>query len=277
MTNRLYFLLLLCIAGLSLPSCLPNSRYNYLIDPTKAKKQNYYLAKADTQVYKFAAPPIQEFIIKPNDWLVINIKSDNYILNTDKDFSATNGTKQITGNQVQGGAAYFLSYLVDSLGNVNLPLIGKVKLQGLNLADAENVVKNEVLKFYKSSEVFVQIKNAQLFFTVVGEVQVQGLYAMPSNNLSILEAVAISGGLTPVANRSYVRLIRLYDNHPKIYTLNLNDLSTLTRPEFFLQPKDVIIVDALPIRQIGLLNPTLKEGASLFFYLTSFLTFFKLI
>lgn len=277
MMKRLYFILLLISAGLSLPSCLPNSRYNYLIDPAKAKKQNYYLAKADTQVYQFAAPTIKEFIIKPNDWLIVNIKSDNYTLNTDKDFAANNNNRQITGNQTQGGAAYFLSYLVDSLGNINLPLIGKVKVQGLNLADAETVVKNEVLKFYKTSEVFVQIKNAQLFFTVVGEVQIQGLYNMPSNNLSILEAVAISGGLTPVANRSYIRLIRLYDNHPKIYTLNLNDLNTLTRPEFFIQPKDVIIVDALPIRQVGLLNPTLKEGASLFFYLTSFLTFFKLI
>lgn len=276
MKNRLFFYLLLFTAVLSLPSCLPNSRYNYLIDPAKAKKQNTHLTKADSSIFEFAVPRIQEFTIKPNDWLVINIKSDNYILNNDKEFSSSSTSRPVSINQIQGGAAYFVSYLVDSTGHVNLPLIGKVKLQGLNLSEAENAVRNEVAKFYKSSEIFVQIKNAQLFFTVVGEVQLQGLYQMPANNLSVLEAVAISGGLTPVANRSYIRLVRMYDNHPKVYTLNLNDLSTLTRPEFFIQPKDVIIVDALPIRQVGLLNPTLKEGASLLLYITSLITFFKL-
>jgi polysaccharide export outer membrane protein len=268
-------ILLFILMGLS--SCLPNSRYNYLIDPTKAKKQNYNPAKADTLVHQFDIPALREYRIKAGDWLIINIKSDQYTLNIDKEFSTGGPNRQLGGNQLQGSGAYFFSYLVDSLGNVTLPLIGSVNLKGRTLGSAEKEIETEVRKFYKTSEIFVQIKNAQLYFSVIGEVNVQGFYQMQANSLSMLEAIALAGGLTPVANRSYVRLIRMYDGKPQMYSININDLRSLTRPEFYIQPKDIIIVDALPIRQVGLLNPTLKEGASLLFYLTSFLTFFKLI
>jgi len=260
-----------------LSSCLPNSRYNYLLDQKKAKKQNFSLQKADTVVQDFKIPPLQEYLIKNGDWLIINIKSDKYTLNIDKEFSTGNSSRGIGGNQLQGGGAYFFSYLVDSIGNVRLPMIGSVKVGGSTLIQAELTIEQEVRKFFKTSDIFVQIKNAQLHFSIIGEVQMQGLYQMQANSLSLLEAVSLAGGLNPVANRSCVRLIRMYDNQPRMFTINMNDFNSLTRPEFYIQPKDVIIVDALPIRQVGLLNPTLKEGASLFFYLTSFLTFFKLI
>jgi len=228
-------------------------------------------------VYEFTIPPIQQFVIKPDDWLIINIKSDQNSLNIDKEFSANLGNRQVGGNQILGGGAYFYSYLVDSLGFVNLPLIGSVNLKGYTLNKAEQVIEQEVRRFYKTSDIYVQVKNAQLYFSIIGEVFTQGNFQMQSNNLSLLEAVSIAGGLTPVANRSYVRLIRMYDGHPRMFSVNMNDIRSLSRPEFYIQPKDIIVVDALPIRQVGLLNPTLKEGASLFFYLTSFLTFFKLI
>jgi len=267
-------LLLFVILGLS--SCLPNSRYNYLIEPSKAKKQNTHLAKADTSVYHFNIPALSEYRIKSGDWLIINIKSDQYSLNIDKEFSS-GGNRQMGGNQLQGTGAYFFSYLVDSLGYVSLPLIGAINLKGNTLHMAEQTIEKEVRKFYKTSEIFVQVKNAQLYFSIIGEVTGQGFYQMQANSLSLLEAIALAGGLTPVANRSYVRLIRMYDGQPQMYSININDLRSLSRPEFYIQPKDIIIIDALPIRQVGLLNPTLKEGASLLFYLTSFITFFKLI
>jgi polysaccharide biosynthesis/export protein len=268
-------LMLLIVLGLS--SCLPNSRYNYLIEPSKAKKQNIHLAKADSTVYQFKIPALSEYRIKAGDWLIINIKSDQYSLNIDKEFSTGNNTRQMGGNQLQGTGAYFFSYLVDSLGNVKLPLVGSVNLRGNTLNQAEQLIEQEVRKFYKTSDIFVQVKNAQLYYSIIGEVSMQGFFQMQANSLSLLEAIALAGGLTPVANRSYVRLIRMYDGQPKMYSININDLRSLSRPEFYIQPKDIIIIDALPVRQIGLLNPTLKEGASLFFYLTSFLTFFKLI
>jgi polysaccharide export outer membrane protein len=268
-------LMLLFVLGLS--SCLPNSRYNYLIEPSKAKKQNTHLAKADSTVYEFKIPALSEYRIKAGDWLIINIKSDQYSLNIDKEFSTGNNTRQMGGNQLQGTGAYFFSYLVDSLGGVNLPLVGSVNVRGNTLFQAEQLIGQEVRKFYKTSDIYVQVKNAQLYFSIIGEVSMQGFYQMQANSLSLLEAIALAGGLTPVANRSYVRLVRMYDGKPKMYSINVNDLRSLSRPEFYIQPKDIIIIDALPVRQIGLLNPTLKEGASLFFYLTSFLTFFKLI
>ena len=267
--------MLLFVLGLS--SCLPNSRYNYLIEPSKAKKQNTHLAKADSTVYEFKIPALSEYRIKAGDWLIINIKSDQYSLNIDKEFSTGNNTRQMGGNQLQGTGAYFFSYLVDSLGGVNLPLVGSVNVRGNTLFQAEQLIGQEVRKFYKTSDIYVQVKNAQLYFSIIGEVSMQGFYQMQANSLSLLEAIALAGGLTPVANRSYVRLVRMYDGQPKMYSINVNDLRSLSRPEFYIQPKDIIIIDALPVRQIGLLNPTLKEGASLFFYLTSFITFFKLI
>ncbi len=277
MIKKQIFQALLLFIVLGLSSCLPNSRYNYLIEPSKAKKQNTHLAKADTSVYQFQIPALSEYRIKSGDWLIINIKSDQYSLNIDKEFSTGGGNRQMAGNQLQGTGAYFFSYLVDSLGFVSLPLVGKVNIKGNTLNMAEQNIEKEVRKFYKTSDIFVQVKNAQLYFSIIGEVTGQGYYQMQANSLSLLEAIATAGGLTPVANRSYVRLIRMYDGQPQMYSININDLRSLSRPEFYIQPKDIIIVDALPIRQVGLLNPTLKEGASLLFYLTSFLTFFKLI
>jgi hypothetical protein len=87
MIKKPIFQALLLFVILSLSSCLPNSRYNYLIEPSKAKKQNIHLAKADTSVFQFQIPALSEYRIKSGDWLIINIKSDQYSLNIDKEFS----------------------------------------------------------------------------------------------------------------------------------------------------------------------------------------------
>lgn len=265
--------LFLLVSGLS--SCISNARFNYLLDTEKARKQNFVAPKADTSHVLLQIPSFIEFRINTGDWLMINIKSDKYSLNLDKDFSI-NPSRQMGGNQMMGGGAYFLSYMVDSLGNVNLPIIGSIKVKGLTTNAAELVIEQEVRKYYKTSDIFVQVKNAQLYYSIIGEVTVQGFYQMQANNLSVIEAIAQAGGLNPVANRGNIRLIRMYNGTPKMYSINLNDISSVTRTEFFIQPKDIIIVDALPIRQTGLINPSLKEGASLFLYLTSLLTVFKI-
>ena len=161
-------------------------------------------------------------------------------------FNRRNITPLQTTNFPSGagmGRTQPLGYLVDYNGFVDLPLIGKVKIVNLNLSEAAEVIRQEIVKFVKDPSVSVRFLSQK--FTVIGEVNRPGVYNLLSDHVTLPEVLGIAGDLTIFGKRDNVMLIRTYENGKReIVKINLNTRDVLDSPYYFMRHNDVIYVES---------------------------------
>ncbi|MCH8171262.1 MAG: polysaccharide biosynthesis/export family protein, partial [Bacteroidetes bacterium] len=76
-------------------------------------------------------------------------------------------------NQFQNPASSLVNgYLVDEKGEVEFPVVGKVKVEGLTVFGAQNHIQEIARKYLESPVVEVRLLNFR--FTVLGEVKREG-------------------------------------------------------------------------------------------------------
>lgn len=106
------------------------------------------------------------------------------------------GEKELTGD-----------YRVGSDGTIAFPLIGDIAVEGMTLRQAEEAIKSGLRNGYlKKPSVSIEVIESRPFY-ILGEVRRPGSYNYVSG-MSVLQAVAISGGFTYRANRKHVEILR---------------------------------------------------------------------
>lgn len=102
------------------------------------------------------------------------------------------------------------SYTVDNSGFVSMPLIGPVYAKGLTLGALELSLRDHLMKGYiREPRVSVEIEAYRPFF-ILGEVAAPGQYPYVSG-ITVQTAVAIAGGFSPRAVKSYADMTRLVE------------------------------------------------------------------
>ena len=134
---------------------------------------------------------------------------------------------------------------VSESGDITLPLIDRVKVAGLTIADAEKKIRDLFEKDYLvDPHVIVTVfEYARRSVAVDGEVKQAGLIDLPPGQpLTVLQVIAASGGMTPNANPNDIELYREGAEEP--YQFRLRDLKRVTDPKkkFYVQPNDTIFV-----------------------------------
>lgn len=137
-------------------------------------------------------------------------------------------------------------------GTIIIPGIGKVFVQGLTIAQAENAIAIRLNQFYVNPIVSVTLlAQRPLAVTITGEVARPGFYSLQSN-ISLSEALVIAGGVTPASNLASVKIRRTLPTGE--VTMQTIDLLTPIKagtilPSFTLSNGDVIIVPKQDISQ----------------------------
>ncbi|WP_080055431.1 polysaccharide biosynthesis/export family protein [Spirosoma aerolatum] len=149
-----------------------------------------------------------------------------------------------------GSGSQPIGYPVDSLGNVAIPLIGKVKLDGLTIQQAEEKVRVEVEKTLKDPAVNIRFMNHK--FTVLGEVKNVGIFNLLNDRTTLIDAITVAGDLSEYAKRDSIKVIRSVNGKREIGLVSLRNREVFTSPYFYVRNDDIIYVEPTKDKQLPL-------------------------
>lgn len=133
------------------------------------------------------------------------------------------------------------TYTVDNNGDVTLPLLGKVHIEGLTRIEAMEKLRIELSQYIKDPGVNMNFNNFRV--SVLGEVAKPGSFIIPTERITVLEALGMAGDMTIRGVRHHVTLIREVDGKKSIHHLDLTKQETLNSPYYYLAQNDVIYVE----------------------------------
>ncbi|WP_232835087.1 polysaccharide biosynthesis/export family protein [Pleomorphovibrio marinus] len=178
--------------------------------------------------------------IQPIDLLSITVST----LNPESNILFNSGVISSIGSSAgQGSTPSQLNegYRVDNNGEINFPVLGKIKLAGLTLEEASDKMIQLLEKEARNPIVNIKIMNFRI--TVVGEVNNPSTIPVPSEKINIIEAIGLAGDMTPFGKRENILLMREVGEDRTTVRLNLNDKAILDSPFFYLQQNDIIYVE----------------------------------
>jgi len=207
----------------------------------------YFSNLKDNDRYQTPPEAPVELRLQPNDLVSIKVSS----LNPESNALFNRGVLS-----APGAAATSLSaestptegYLLDQNGNVDFPVLGKVKLAGLTNTEATTKMTGLLQQYVKSPIITIRLLNFKV--TVIGEVNRPSTFLVPTQRITVLEALGLAGDMTSYGRRENVLLVREQNLVRTTTRLDLNDKALLTSPYFYLQQNDVIYVAPDKIKQV---------------------------
>ena len=139
-------------------------------------------------------------------------------------------------------------YIVGEDGDIEMPVLGKIHVAGLKRSEAEQAIKERLETQVLNPLVQVGMVGAKV--SVLGEVQQPGQVPMTGDRLTLFEALAAAGDLTPYGMRKNVLVSREKDGKMEFARLNLNNPDVYTSPYFYLQQNDVVYVSPNGVRVV---------------------------
>lgn len=227
--NRLR-LAVLCLPLLWQVACVSQRKLPYLQD-----------AKYSTKVPVAVTNAPQPYRLQPNDVLSVRVQSVQPALN---DIFNVTDSRNIMGGDP--GNMFLSGYSIDQTGHINLPTVGKVKVVGLTVDEAQALVQQQVSRFVRDANVLVKLLSFKV--TVLGEVRSPGRYFVYNGQATVLETLGLAGDLTEFGNRQNVKLIRPTAQGNEVVLLDLTDPALLSSPYFYLLPNDALYVEPLAAR-----------------------------
>lgn len=218
--------LLLCICIIAASSC------------ASTKKALYFRGQGDASIRSKDFVP--ETIIEGNDILSILVSSLNQ--DASSAFNLSN-TTDVTSTTAAGNRNESAGYLVSHEGYIQFPQLGSIKAAGLTKDQLQDTVTRILTdrKLLISPVVSVRMLNFKV--TVLGEVGHPTVIPVPSEKISLLEALGLAGDLTINAKRDNVLVIREEPGKKVIKRLNLNSSELFTSPYYYLRSNDIVYVE----------------------------------
>lgn len=143
-------------------------------------------------------------------------------------------------------------YIVNEEGDVEMPVLGKIHVAGLKRVEVERVIKEQLEKQVLNPTVHVNLINAKV--SVMGEVKTPSRVPMTSGRMTIFDALAAAGDLTPYGRRENVLVTREVNGKLEMARLDLGDVNIFNSPYYYLQQNDVVYVSPNKVRVVSSAN-----------------------
>jgi len=146
----------------------------------------------------------------------------------------------LSENVSTGTSQYTISYTVDQNGEIDFPVLGTIKVEGLTRAQLKEYLIERLSEYIKDPMVIIKFENFK--FTILGEIKSPGNYTIPTEHTTILQAIAMAGDLPLTAKRNDILLIREVDGKLTSGRINLKNCDIFSSEYYYLQQNDLIYV-----------------------------------
>ena len=171
----------------------------------------------------FTLPSNKGIILKPADRLsiIVNTKSVelNNMLNMPITSQIIGYPEQTTWNMSQGTSGY----TIDPDGNIEYPLIGKVKAAGMTRSELAEHLKQKLNEQHAATDAVVTVEYLNLGFSVMGEVNKPGFYQFESDKVNLLQGLSKAGDMKITGKRKNVKVIRTDGDKQETYIVDLQN------------------------------------------------------
>jgi polysaccharide biosynthesis/export protein len=206
----------------------------FLFSSCKITQQSAYFKtlQKDTTLKNFVTNDFELKIIK-GDRLSINVSSMSPT--EDAFFNAVTSTGAGVGSATSIGG-----YGVQQDGTILLHRLGTYKVEGFTRRELSKKIETSLLPFMKDPIVQVNFLNHKI--TLLGELAKPQVLNLPEEQISIIDALVLSGDVTPNAKRNNITIIRENGNEKQVKHINLEDHSIFSSPWYYVKPNDIILV-----------------------------------
>jgi len=188
----------------------------------------------------------RQFKIQANDILTFRLFSNDGFKMIDL-ISDDNTTTRLN-NRTQ------FEYTVDPDGLTKLPVIGIVSVGGLTVREAELMLEAKYATYYQKPFVLLSVSNRRVVVFPGGGGDAK-VVPLENNNTTLLEALALAGG---VAKRGDAHRVKLFRRDPDggrhVYQFDLSDIENLKYADVVMQADDVLYVQPNPDIARGLVQ-----------------------
>lgn len=169
--------------------------------------------------------------------------------------SGSTGISSGTGNNQ---SSYFT---VNTSGEINYPVFGKLKIAGMTRSEISEFIANKIIEGDYVRDPVVTVEFVNLGFSILGEVKNSGYKTFNKDRITILEALAMAGDLSITGRRDNILVIRTDENGiSHNHRIDLRDSYRLyTSPAYYIQQNDVIYVEP---NETATLNSTVNGRQS---------------
>lgn len=209
-------------------SCTSSSKITYLQDIYTSQKSG-------------EKSPDYEPKLQADDLLSIIVSADNPENTIPFNLPQIQGSIDITGSQSgMSSQNNIKTYLIDSHGEIDFPVIGKIKLAGLARSEANKKMVGLVSEYIKNPGINLHILNFKV--SVLGEVNRPGSLPITSERITLLEALSKAGDLSIYGKRTNILVIREIDGLKTYASIDITKSDFIKSPFYYLAQNDVIVV-----------------------------------
>lgn len=223
-----------------------------LLSSCTSKKKLDYLQDIESVALE-ASIKNAKSTIQPNDQLVIMVTAKD--MDVVKPFNQNFSSGQILQYSVPSANVLNQNqsitpgptYIVDSEGDIDFPIIGKINTINKTTEELKDILKLELLKYLVNPQIF--IKNTNYKVTILGEVNRPGTYNIPEAQTTVLGAIGLAGDLTIYGNRTDILVLRNTDGVISRERIDISKADFINSSFFYLKQNDVVIVSPNDTKQ----------------------------
>jgi polysaccharide biosynthesis/export protein len=141
------------------------------------------------------------------------------------------------------------SYLVDTNGLIDFPVLGKLKVGGLSRSELMQLLETKISKYIKNPIINIRLMNFKV--SVQGEVTMPGTYSITSDRVTLIEAISMAKDLTIYGRRNNILIIREVNGVKTYNRVDITKADFIHSPFYYLAQNDVVYVEPNKTRVNG--------------------------
>lgn len=177
----------------------------------------------------------REYVLRENDVFTMNLYSNDGFRLIDMINTSGGAAQQMLG-------ANAIDYRIGLDKKVKLPVLGMVDITGLTIREAEKFLEKRYSEFYNNPYILIKITNKRVII-FPGSEGTARVVPLQNQNTTLVEALALAGGISEVGKAKKVKLIRGDLSNPTIYLFDLSKIDGIKDASLTLQANDIIYVE----------------------------------